>query len=96
VGFEVFVRPALQKMAGMKDWRRQVLMGRLMENISSDGRESYLRVRINLENEVPEIMLTGHQGSGNLYSLVRAEGLMVVPAGESVCSVGSQMEVWPL
>jgi molybdopterin molybdotransferase len=96
VGFEVFVRPALQKMAGVKNWRRPTVMGRLMENVNSDGRESYLRVRINRQKEVPEILLTGHQGSGNLYSLVRAEGLMVVPAGETVCSVGSQMEVWPL
>jgi molybdopterin molybdotransferase len=96
VGFEVFVRPALQKMAGVKNWRRPTVVGRLMENVNSDRRESYLRVRINRQKEVPEILLTGHQGSGNLYSLVRAEGLMVVPAGETVCSVGSQMEVWPL
>ncbi|MEX1143527.1 MAG: gephyrin-like molybdotransferase Glp [Anaerolineales bacterium] len=96
VGFEVFVRPALQKMAGVRNWSRQALVGRLLESVTSDGRESYLRVRINRRNDVPEILLTGHQGSGNLYSLVRAEGLMVVPAGETLCSAGSQVEVWPL
>jgi molybdopterin molybdotransferase len=96
VGFEVFVRPALQKMAGVKNWVRQILKGRLLENVNSDGRESYLRIQINSQNESPEILLTGHQGSGNLYSLVRADGLMVLPAGVTECPVGSQMEVWPL
>ena len=96
VGFEVFVRPALQKLAGVKNWSRQTLEGRLVEAISSDGRESYLRVRIKRGNGAPEILLTGHQGSGNLYSLVRADGLMVVPAGVTLCPPGSQMEVWPL
>ena len=96
VGFEVFVRPGLQKMAGVKNWVRQILKGRLLENVNSDGRESYLRIQINRQNESPEILLTGHQGSGNLYSLVRADGLMVVPAGVTECPVGSQMEVWPL
>ncbi len=96
VGFEVFVRPALQKMAGAKNWTRQTLKGRLLEDVSSDGRESYLRVQINRQNEGPEILLTGHQGSGNLYSLVRADGLIVVPAGVTQCPAGSQMEVWLL
>lgn len=96
VGFEVFVRPGLQKMAGVKDWSRTTVKGRLMEEVHSDGRESYLRVKIKNGSDGLEILLTGHQGSGNLYSLVRADGLMVVPAGVAQCPVGTLMEVWPL
>ena len=96
VGFEVFVRPALQKMAGVKDWSRYTFKGRLLEEVHSDGRESYLRVKIKNGSECLEILLTGHQGSGNLYSLVRADGLMVVPAGVTQCPAGTLMEVWPL
>jgi len=90
------VRPALQKMAGVKDWSRYTFKGRLLEEVHSDGRESYLRVKIKNGSEGLEILLTGHQGSGNLYSLVRADGLMVVPAGVTQCPVGTLMEVWPL
>ncbi|MEX2161088.1 MAG: gephyrin-like molybdotransferase Glp [Anaerolineales bacterium] len=95
VGFEVFVRPALQKMAGAQNWQRRCMMARLLEDVNSDGRESYLRVQIQELDEGPGILLTGHQGSGNLYSLVRAEGLMVVPAGVKELSAGSLAEVWP-
>ncbi|MCW5876379.1 MAG: molybdopterin molybdotransferase MoeA [Anaerolineales bacterium] len=94
--FEVFVRPALEHIAGVQGWQRRRLRGVLMEDITSDGRESYLRVQINQNGETPEILLTGHQGSGNLYSLVEADGLMIVPAGVTEVSAGSQMEVWPL
>lgn len=94
--FEVFVRPALEHMAGVQAWRRRTLRGELDQDVSSDGRESYLRVKIKPEGETARILLTGHQGSGNLYSLVQAEGLMIVPAGIKEISAGSQVEVWPL
>ncbi|MEX1248664.1 MAG: gephyrin-like molybdotransferase Glp [Anaerolineales bacterium] len=95
VGFQVFVRPALHKLAGMRAWQRPVISARLLERVSSDGRESYLRVQIKNQGEGPAVLLTGHQGSGNLYSLVRADGLMVVPAGLKELSAGSLVEVWP-
>lgn len=94
--FEVFVRPALEHMAGVPAWQRRVLHAELGQDVSSDGRESYLRVKIKPEGETTRILLTGHQGSGNLYSLVQAEGLMIVPAGIKEISAGSQVEVWPL
>jgi molybdopterin molybdotransferase len=93
VGFEVFVRPALQKMAGVSNWLRRSLLGNLTEPIESDGRESYLRVHVKGGSHV---YLTGHQGSGNLYSLVQADALMVVPAGVKELKSGSQVEIWPL
>lgn len=96
VGFEVFVRPALQKMAGVKDWARRVLQAHLLEDLTSDGRESYLRVQIKKHDHGLGISLTGHQGSGNLYSLVQADGLMLVPAGVTELLIGAQVAVWPL
>ncbi len=93
VGFEVFVRPALQKMAGVKNWQRHSVLGTLTERIESDGRESYLRVHV---KDGVEVYLTGHQGSGNLYSLVQADALMIVPAGVKELKSGSQVEIWPL
>jgi molybdopterin molybdotransferase len=96
VGFEVFLRPALQAMGGAKYWSRISLMARAMDPTTSDGRESYLRVKLKSDEDGLAAYLTGHQGSGNLYSLVQANALMRVPAGVTELSVGSQVEVWPL
>jgi molybdopterin molybdotransferase len=68
VGFEVFVRPSLERMSGSMDGGRQRVRVRCEEQIDSDGRESYLRARIRSENGIPTASLTGHQGSGNLLS----------------------------
>ena len=57
------------------DWKRQILQAQTTEDISFDGRESFMRVQIDYGEDIPGILLTGHQGSGNLYSLVRADGL---------------------
>jgi molybdopterin molybdotransferase len=96
VGFEVFLRPALNQMAGVKDFARLKINAQLKENASSDGRESFLRVFLDTAAGPASVHLTGHQGSGNLYSLVLANALMHVPAGVTNLSVGSQVEVWPL
>jgi molybdopterin molybdotransferase len=96
VGFEVFLRPVLNKMGGVTKWERMPLRARLDEDLTSDGRESYLRCQLVTGTEVPVVHLTGHQGSGNLYSLVEANALLRVPAGVTEISRGSQVEVWPL
>ena len=80
-------------MAGVKNWQRRSIQGLLMEDVQSDGRESFLRVRIEQKEETPNIYLTGHQGSGNLYSLVQTQGLLRVPAGQTKLSKGSLQEV---
>ncbi|NWF64613.1 MAG: molybdopterin molybdotransferase MoeA [Chloroflexi bacterium] len=46
VGFEVFVRPTLERLSGSMDGGRQTVRVRSAEEILSDGRESYLRVRL--------------------------------------------------
>lgn len=96
VGFEVFLRPALNKVSGVKSWSRLSLRATLTEAITSDGRESYLRVHLDSGKQGLVVHLTGHQGSGNLYSLIQANALMRVPAGETELSLDSQVEVWPL
>ncbi|MGH2582952.1 MAG: molybdopterin molybdotransferase MoeA [Anaerolineales bacterium] len=94
VGFEVFVRPALQKMGGVRDWTHIFVSGELQEDVISDGRESYLRVRIVHDSGAWHVYLTGHQGSGNLYSFVQANALMRVPAGATRIKKNSQVELW--
>jgi molybdopterin molybdotransferase len=96
VGFEVFVRPALEHVGGVAGWQRRTLRGRLMEASDSDGRESFLRVLVKQRKDGLDIYLTGHQGSGNLYSLVQADALMRVPAGVTNLLANSMQEIWLL
>jgi molybdopterin molybdotransferase len=96
VGFEVFLRPALMKMAGNTHWTRETRIGILAEPVKSDGRESYLRGKIHSGQDSPLLALTGHQGSGNLFSLVQADALVVIPAGKTSLAAGEKVVYWPL
>ena len=92
VGFEVFVRPVLEKLRGQLDGSRLTVKVRCAKEIESDGRESYLRAKIHEENGVYIAELTGHQGSGNLLSLVQADALLIIPAGVKCVPVGQEVD----
>jgi molybdopterin molybdotransferase len=96
VGFEVFVLPAIERLEGLKTATRRIIKVRLAESVESDGRESYLRAVIEERDGVLYAKLTGHQGSGNLYSLVQASALLIVPAGVKSLAIGDQAEAWML
>lgn len=96
VGFEVFARIALGRLAGLKTAARTQVKVRLAEAVESDGRESYLRAVIEDQDGVLSAKLTGHQGSGNLLSLVQANALLVVPAGVKSLAIGAQINAWLL
>ncbi len=95
VGFEVFLRPAIYNLAGSINWQRNVTRAKLLESIESDGRESYLRAILEVSDGQLNARLTGHQGSGNLFSLVYANCLIIVPPGVKSLQIGSEVEVWP-
>lgn len=92
VGFEVFVRPTLERLSGKMDGNRHYVRVRTAEEIESDGRESYLRARIRVEEGIRMAYLTGHQGSGNLLSLVQADALLIIPAGVKCLPAGSDVD----
>jgi molybdopterin molybdotransferase len=95
IGFHVFVRPIIEKMNGGEPQVRNTYRVKLLESIRSDGRESYLRVVI-ITNPSGQLtaQLTGHQGSGNLRSLVDAQALLIVPSGVKSMPAGSYAEAW--
>lgn len=96
VGFELFVRPALNRLAGAKGSRRTRLKAKLAESVDSDGRETYLRAVVEEQRDGLQVRLTGHQGSGNLLSLVQANALLLIPAGVKSLAVGDWADVWLL
>ncbi len=94
VGCRVFVIPVIDRLAGRTEnfsRRRKAVLG---EAIESDGRESYLRAVVRNQDGQLVATLTGHQGSGNLFSLVQANALLIVPSGVKSLPSGAEVEIW--
>ena len=96
VGVEVFVRAALGRLGGELNGGRHAVRVRTVEEINSDGRESYLRAIVEEKNGVLSAKLTGHQGSGNLRSLVQANALLIISAGVKCVPAGQEVHAWLL
>jgi molybdopterin molybdotransferase len=93
VTFELFVRPALRRLAGFRRLHRLRLHARALAPIHNPGaRRGYLRVTLEREDAGWGARLTGDQGSAILTSMVRAHGLAVVPGDTSV-AVGDPVDV---
>ncbi|MCY4146342.1 MAG: molybdopterin molybdotransferase MoeA [Chloroflexi bacterium] len=92
VTFEVFVRPALAKLA-RRALRRKTLTATIAEDLRSDGRRSYNRVRLAREGACIVAHSTGSQSSGALMSMLLADGLAIIPEGQRLAPAGSELPV---
>jgi molybdopterin molybdotransferase len=90
--FELFVRPALLKLGGRPAADRARLRVTLDAPLDSDGRESYLRAIVSRYGNEYRAVLTGDQGSAIMTSLVRANALLIVPAGVRALHAGDTLE----
>lgn len=89
---ELAVKPALYAMLGRADDSMTVkaITG---EDIRSDGRRSYLRCKLEMIDGRYVATLTRTQSSGALYSLVEADGLLIVPEDVRNVPQGTEVEV---
>jgi molybdopterin molybdotransferase len=93
VTFELFVRPALRRMAGAHVLDRPRLRARAIEPIANPGsRRGYLRVTLREDAQGYGAQLTGDQGSAILRSMVLADGLAVV-APDTTIGAGEAVDV---
>jgi len=95
--FEVFVRPLIRRLGGERlevaaEWpaRRRARLARRMASIA--GREDYLRVRL-VERDGATWAEPLLGGSASLATVVRADGLVVVPANVEGIAEGDEVEV---
>lgn len=99
VSFEIFARPAILKMAGHSALGRPRVTVVVLEDLRSDGRESYLRAVVTRDERGYVAMTTGGQGSHMMTSLVLANALIIVPEGVSEVPAGTRLEAlmidWP-
>lgn len=94
VSFELFVRPALLKMMGHKNLFRRTVRARLEEEIhKKPGVRHFIRARIQRRKEGYVVVTTGDQGSGILKSMVRANGLIVLPEEATKVGAGETVNV---
>ncbi len=92
VTFDIFVRPLLLKLSNQPDNAR-VVTAILGESHHSDGRRSYLRVKLTQENGQYIARMTGTQSSGALSSMLLADGLLIVPENITEAKAGDSFPV---
>ncbi|NDJ62481.1 MAG: molybdopterin molybdotransferase MoeA [Chloroflexi bacterium] len=92
VTFDVFVRPTLLKLTGRPD-ALPTIEAALAEDLRSDGRRSYLRVTLDSADGRYIATTTGTQSSGALSSMLRADGLLIIPEGVTQAQAGDRFKV---
>ncbi|MFK7804455.1 MAG: gephyrin-like molybdotransferase Glp [Anaerolineae bacterium] len=100
VSFERFARPAILKMGGHANLDRPMRTVTFLEEIRSDGRETYVRAIISRQSDGSlAAMSTGNQGSHVMTSLVKANGLVIIPEGVRHVQAGTKLKAfmtdWP-
>lgn len=94
VSFELFVRPALLRLMGHRRVVRARYRAVLEEDVSNrHGREYVVRVRAWREDGRWHAGSTGPQGSGILRSMVKADGLIFVPAETGGLKRGDEVDL---
>ncbi|SEM47371.1 molybdopterin molybdochelatase [Syntrophus gentianae] len=94
VSFEQFVRPVLLKMMGQRCLFRRTLQAILLEGLEKQPELTYfVRVQVKREGDGYVAVPTGEQSSGVLKSMVRANGLAILPKGMQKISSGERVTV---
>jgi molybdopterin molybdotransferase len=94
ISFEQFVRPSLLKMMGHRQLFRPVIEAVLKEEFKKAiGRRFFIRGSVSLEKGQYVVTTTGEQGSGILRSMVKANGLIVIPEDQEIVRAGERVKV---
>lgn len=94
VSFELFIRPALLKMMGHSDLYRPVVEAALDEEMEGlPDKTRYSRVLVYADNGSWRARSTGPAASNLLGTVVKANGLAVVPPGDVPVRAGERVTV---
>ncbi len=104
VTFELFVRPAIRRLAGRRDLLRPVDHAVLGEPVTkSRGRRAFLRVEaerdaagspVRDERGRVRVHLAGGQGSHVISALAAADALAVIPEADDTLPAGADIDLW--
>jgi molybdopterin molybdotransferase len=94
VTFEEFVRPALLKMMGHQHVIKPFIKAVMKETIKKKpGRVQFLRVRVANNGEHLLATSSGDQNTGILSTLLRANGIAVLPADRERIQAGEEVNI---
>ena len=94
VTFELFVRPALRRMAGAAQIYRPRVLATLAEDIKKSPEKShFLRGWVQIADQQYTVRTTGIQDSGVLSSMLAANALILLPEGRTEFQAGEKVEV---
>ena len=104
VTFELFVRPALRRLAGRRDVLRAADKATLLEPVrKSHGRRAFIRVISerddagtplrDAEGRV-NVRLAGGQGSHVISALAKADALAIIPEADDQLPAGAPVALW--
>ena len=94
VTFEQFARPAILKMMGKSNLAKPSIRAIMEDDIvDTDVRRLFARVTVAKRNGKYYARVTGPQGSGILTSMVKANGLAVIPENTKRVKKGDIVEV---
>lgn len=104
VTFELFVRPAIRRLAGRRDLFRPTDRAVLGEPVSkSHGRRAFLRVAaqrddggapVRDDHGRVKVRLAGGQGSHVISALAGADALAIVPEADDSLPAGAEVVLW--
>jgi molybdopterin molybdotransferase len=97
VCFELFVRPALRRLAGRSDWERPAVAALLTHDFAHRGeRPTYHPARLRREGPAWHAEPLLWRGSADQRALVEADALAIFPAGDRHWRAGEAIDVLPL
>jgi molybdopterin molybdotransferase len=93
VSFELFVRPALRKMQGYATFFRRTVKVTLEEEVKIGAKLThFLRAYVTRHQDgTITARLTGHQSSGALTSMAKANALLIVPESKPTVAKGAEL-----
>jgi molybdopterin molybdotransferase len=97
VCFDVFIRPVLARLSGLREkfpgYGRSMIKARVSKNVSSSpGREEHIRVMIEAREDGPwAVPILGK--SGLIATLVKADGTIVIPLNINGVEAGEVVDV---
>lgn len=95
VCFELFVRPALEKLSGLSGSRNAGMLGRLMEPFTAKGsRPIYQPVAISIQDGCVVVRPVPWSGSSDLRATVEANGMALLSAARGPYAGGETIPVW--
>jgi molybdopterin molybdotransferase len=94
ITFEEFIRPALLKMMGHQRVIKPFIKAIMQETINKKpGRVQFLRVRVVNDGEQLLASSSGDQNTGIVRTLLRANGIAVLPADREQIMAGEEVNV---